>query len=781
MKKDIKNKKLTMFCKLFSLIIVTTLFCNACMTDAYKYTDKVELVNSANNGDEYAKRVLDEFENSDGGNSLDDISQAYKRAWDKIGKSKRVGYLKWLIEAAERGSWRARIAIGEALYDEDRREYIKTHIPRLEQMSFKGSEFARYELLRYYEQNYKPEDIGDLIEPICNAKNLCDARWRRKTEREAYQINFMLTMSRLYREGMNGEFIDEKRSMEWFRKSVSYLEEIRPEGDLMKELYLAYGLYDRTKSGSGYLTRWLFENPRKTNAKFLHDYAMEIYNGGEDIEQNKKEAYKWFLKAAEYDYPQSMFIIGSAYDRGGDLNENAKTAAYWYQKAAKKGFDKAKLALAYLYKQGRGVKQNQEIADNLIGEAVYDTINKAEANGDVPELKVAELFKASVIGTEDAKEAFAWYKKAANKGNAFAGYELARRYENGIGVEKNIEKAIHWYELSSVKKYEKSQIAMGRFYLEGVDKHIEVNTLKAMKYLLSPAENGNPYAALQLGKIYLEGTEIAQDIPQAQKWLTIAADGDEVEAMMILGVRYFRGDLFEVNRKVAAHWLNIVDGVSSKEANAILDEVDLRKREKYSKDLYKDQNVSRLYILMAKAKDENDPLAQYLLAKYFDIGPTLQLTYDKEANYWYEQAASSGVVDAQFILAYRYFNGVDAEKNYEKAALWMSLAAENKHDLATAYMGLMSINGYGMNTNVYQGIKYYKKAASSGNDWAQYHLGKIYYDGLIIDKDRDLAIRWIRKSAVQRNQLARDLYCKIYKNDNYLAKDDEFAKLWCNK
>lgn len=779
MKKDIKNNKLSNLLRLLSMMIAITLLCNACMTNRYRYSDKTELVNSANDGDEFAKRVLAEFEKTKDDNTLDNIAYAYKKAWDNISKAKRPGYLKWLITAAETGSWRAKIAIGEVLYDDDRKEYVATHLPRLEQMAFKGSEFARYELIRHYEHNYEQEDIIEFLEPICDSKHLCDARWRRKTEREAYQINFMFTMSRLYREGIDGQFIDRQRSLEWYGKSIAYLEEIRPEGDLMKELYWAYGLYDRTKTGSSYLTRWLFENPEKTNAKFIHDYAMEIYRGGTDIEQDKKEAYKWFLKAAEDGYPQSMFIIGSAYDRGGDLNENTKKAAYWYQKAAKTGYNKAKLALAYLYKQGRGVKKNQEMADNLIGEAVYDTINKAEAEGDVPEIKVAELFKASVIGTEDAKEAFAWYQKAAKKGNAFAGHEMARRYENAIGVKKDMAKAIHWYELSAAKGYEKSLAAMGKFYLHGVPGHIEQNTLIAMKYLLAPAEAGHSYAALQLGKIYLAGKDLARDTVQARKWLTIAAEKDEIEAMMILGVRYFRGDLFEKNRKIAAHWLNIVDGVSGPEADAVLDGVDLRGREKYQKDLYKDQDSSRLYVLMAKSMDEKEPMSSYMLGKYFDIGPTMDLTYESEANYWYEQAAASGVIDAQFVLAYRYFTGLDTEKNYEKAALWMALAAENKHILATAHMGLMAINGYGVDQNIHQGIKYYKKASSMGSDWAQYHLGKIYYDGIIVDKDKDLSIRWIRKSAVQRNKLARKLYCDIYKKDNYLAKDDEFAKLWC--
>src|SRR5689334_13332528 len=51
------------------------------------------------------------------------------------------------------------------------------------------------------------------------------------------------------------------------------------------------------------------------------------------------------------------------------------------------------------------------------------------------------------IGVEkDEQKAVEWYQKAAELGNARAHYCLGCCYENGIGVEKNERKAVEWYQ-----------------------------------------------------------------------------------------------------------------------------------------------------------------------------------------------------------------------------------------------------------------------------------------------------------------------------------------------
>ena len=55
------------------------------------------------------------------------------------------------------------------------------------------------------------------------------------------------------------------------------------------------------------------------------------------------------------------------------------------------------------------------------------------------------------------QKAFELYQKAANLGNGNAQYNLALIYESGNGIEKNIDKAIYWYEKSAKQGHQNSQ------------------------------------------------------------------------------------------------------------------------------------------------------------------------------------------------------------------------------------------------------------------------------------------------------------------------------------
>ncbi|CAB4417936.1 unnamed protein product [Rhizophagus irregularis] len=50
-------------------------------------------------------------------------------------------------------------------------------------------------------------------------------------------------------------------------------------------------------------------------------------------------------------------------------------------------------------------------------------------------------------GTEkDLEKAFHWYQKAAENGHTNAMFNLAICHKNGEGTEKNLEKALQWYQ-----------------------------------------------------------------------------------------------------------------------------------------------------------------------------------------------------------------------------------------------------------------------------------------------------------------------------------------------
>lgn len=67
----------------------------------------------------------------------------------------------------------------------------------------------------------------------------------------------------------------------------------------------------------------------------------------------------------------------------------------------------------------------------------------------------------------------------------------------------------------------------------------------------------------------------------------------------------------------------------------------------------------------------------------------------KEANDWYQKGADKGEPKAQFNLANAYYNGWGVKRNYEVAAKWFRLAAEQNLEWAQNMMGIFYEYGFG--------------------------------------------------------------------------------------
>ena len=86
---------------------------------------------------------------------------------------------------------------------------------------------------------------------------------------------------------------------------------------------------------------------------------------------------------------------------------------------------------------------------------------------------------------QDHVQAVAWYRKAADQGDADAQFSLGVMYENGRGVPRDYVKAVAWYRKA--------------------------------------ADQGDADAQFSLGVKYADGQGVPQDRVQAYKWFNLAA------------------------------------------------------------------------------------------------------------------------------------------------------------------------------------------------------------------------------------------------------------------
>jgi len=88
-----------------------------------------------------------------------------------------------------------------------------------------------------------------------------------------------------------------------------------------------------------------------------------LYQRGLGVEQDYKEAVKWYLKAAEQEYADAQRNLGVMYQNGLGVEQNAqeahkwcRKAEKWYRIAAEQGDAAAQRGLGVLYFLGIGVE-----------------------------------------------------------------------------------------------------------------------------------------------------------------------------------------------------------------------------------------------------------------------------------------------------------------------------------------------------------------------------------------------------------------------------------------
>ncbi len=150
--------------------------------------------------------------------------------------------------------------------------------------------------------------------------------------------------------------------------------------------------------------------------------AMTAYGNmlaeGVGVPENRIEAHRWYLKAAESGDAEAQFLVGRDYEQGkGGVAKSTKDALSWYRRAANGGNGDAMNNLAVMHVLGEGV-------------------------------------------APDFAEALKWYRKAAGAGNGNAMFNLAALYDEGQGVQKAPQTAARWVMKSILAGTEPARLEM---------------------------------------------------------------------------------------------------------------------------------------------------------------------------------------------------------------------------------------------------------------------------------------------------------------------------------
>jgi len=120
-------------------------------------------------------------------------------------------------------------------------------------------------------------------------------------------------------------------------------------------------------------------------------------------------------------------------------------------------------------------------------------------------------------------------------------------------------------------------------------------------------------------------------------------------------------------------------------------------------------------------------------------------------------------------------------KGYYAVALQLVRPLAERGDSgAQALLGLIYLNGNGIQRNDSEAIKWYRRAADQGNADAQLRIGDMYSEGLGVPQDYSEAGRWYRLAADHGNAFAQYNLGNLYAGGLGLPPDNILAHMWFN-
>ena len=109
--------------------------------------------------------------------------------------------------------------------------------------------------------------------------------------------------------------------------------------------------------------------------------------------------------------------------------------------------------------------------------------------------------------------------------------------------------------------------------------------------------------------------------------------------------------------------------------------------------------------------------------------------------------AKNGDMQAQYVIAYYYENGLNVKQNHKTAVDWYKKSSDQGFSFAKNGLGVLYQNGIGVKQDYIKSVKFYQDAANLGHAMAKYNLGFLYENGHGVDMSHETAIDWYAKAA----------------------------------
>lgn len=736
--------------------------------------------------------------------------------------------LELLRQAADLNCAPAQYLLGECYYggrgvkpDRDKAyELWRTALPPLRQAAEAGDAEALYLLGLYAENIYRPNSSG---------RHPPEERFRefyRKAAELGYpRAEFKFAVCYNETELRTRPMIPDisAEALKWYRKAA--------EAGHAQAQYALGRFYEESKGEEKDLSEALNWYRKASDGGWARaTYRIGVFHAeGKGVGQDKAEAVKWYRKAAEAGYPYAQFVYGRCLDTGDVVERDEAEAAKWYRKAAEQDLPAACSALAECYANGRGmeydidqaakwnIQGNQDYYERVLAydrRRVAYLLDPAELDRFDNGLDAAMIYSASGYSSEpkikyqlaesyfygrnglrqNYAEAVKWYRNTTKHGSNADGLgfgALGFCYEFGKGVEPDLEEAEKWYtapnsrgphypcrtrirEMIAQARDGNAETAyrLGVAFANGIGTKLDVP--EALKWLRLAAEKDHPGAFFLIGRCYAEGNGIPKDPAEAVAWYRKAAEKGVAEAQMELGKCFESGFGVQKDAVKAFSWYRRAAEQGFAEAPCT--------PENFSANDLDAEAWTEALMWYMLAAERGNPEAQYRIGMSYSG----EREFDRELRRkWLVRSADRGYAPAMYQLGYAGIHGTDPAITPDRGEEYLLAAAYQDH--VPAMKELAAHFNY-RDRNPGEAVKWLLRAQENGlelDTYQLYSIGRRYAAGEGVNQNKAEAVKWYLKSVEARkdspdSRVLRALGDCYYTGDG-VRQDKKQAAEWYRK
>ena len=291
------------------------------------------------------------------------------------------------------------------------------------------------------------------------------------------------------------------------------------------------------------------------------------------LDRHETLGYRFWLEAAADQDAHALKQLAALYVEGHDLvgQDQAEKALEYYTLADQISADAdTKIGIALCYLHGIGVTQDVARARRMLTEAAAQYWHYTVSNEADLYYVIGRHYTRDNYPRADQDKARAYFQRAVELGHAEAAWQL---YQAELKRDSAVESSsvIHTLKRAADLGHVLAQRELGKRYLYGQGIEQEIST--AVDYLQQAVQQNDAAAKTLLAEIYEQGIGGEVDLAQAIDYYQRAAQQLDADALSHLGRLYTKGEGLERDLAQAQQLLSKAASMGHIEAQQQLDNI----------------------------------------------------------------------------------------------------------------------------------------------------------------------------------------------------------------